>query len=101
MTRAFLKAANGVLADEHIEAAKAKLALNPSLGDLVQGTGGARKLRQYGIKGQSRVIYYFQAGEGEVFFLTCYPKARKADLTHDEKAKIKAIIALIKSGTRS
>lgn len=94
--KAFLKAAKGVLNQAQTEGLKVKLALKPELGDLVQGTGGARKIRQFGPKGQSRVIYYFHAGDDEVFFLTCYPKNRKSDLTADEKYELRETIQLIK-----
>jgi hypothetical protein len=97
LPRAFLKAADGVFGPRHLDAIKAKLALNPELGDRVPGTGGARKLRQYGIRGQARVIYYFHAGNDEIFMLTCYPKNRQSDLTTSEKRALRETIALIES----
>lgn len=98
--RAFIKASKRVFRDEHIEAVKAKLALRPELGDLVPGTGGARKIRQFGIGGQSRVIYYYQRGDGEIYLLACYPKNRQADLSEGEKSEIKETIKLIKARKR-
>ena len=48
--------------------------MNPKLGDLIRNTGGARKVRHSGKRGQSRVIYYYHMGGGEIFFLACYSK---------------------------
>jgi hypothetical protein len=93
---AFNRDAEGVFTEDQIEAVKAKLALNPELGDLIPKTGGARKIWQFGVGGQSRVIYYFHMGDDEVFFLTCYPKNQKSDLTEDEKAELKETIQVIK-----
>ncbi len=97
----FARIARKVLGDAALEAVKVKLALNPELGDLVPGTGGARKLRQVGRNGQSRVVYYFHAGDWEVFFLTCYPKNRQADLTAAEKAELKATVKVIRDAKRA
>lgn len=92
----FLRGARRVLSAEHIETLKTKLALNPELGDLIPRTGGARKVRQFGATGQSRVIYYFHAGDGEVFLLTCYPKNDKKDLSEAEKRELHDTIKMIK-----
>ncbi len=99
-TRAFKRAARGVLGPGHLESVKAKLALNPELGDMIPGTGGARKLRQAGIRGHSRVIYYFHAGNGDIFLLTCFAKNQKPDLSRDEKKDLAAAIEIIKATTR-
>lgn len=53
-----------------------RIAEDPMAGDLIQGTGGARKLRfPYGGKGKSggvRVITYFAAEDVPVFLLNVY-----------------------------
>lgn len=100
LPRAFLRSAKGVFSDDDIEAAKAKLALNPSLGEMIQGTGGCRKIRHRGMSGQSRMIYYYHLGDSEVFFLACYPKNEKSDLTKDEKDELKATVTAIKEAKR-
>lgn len=100
LPRAFGRAAKGVFTHEHIEAVKAKLAVNPELGDLVPHTGGARKLWQFGVGGQSRVIYYYHLGDAEVFFLGCYPKNRKTDLTEGEKRELRDTIKAIKEAKK-
>ena len=97
VTGTFRKAAGGVIGPSHLENIKAKLALNPELGDLIPGTGGVRKLRQFGLRGKARVIYYFHLGDSEIFLLTCYAKNQKSDLTHDEKADLRAVVGSIRA----
>lgn len=99
-TRAFRKAADGVFGLDHLENIRVKLALNPVLGDLIPGTGGVRKLRQFGLRGQARVIYYFHLGDSEIFLLTCYAKNEKSDLTHNEKADLRAAVESIRIAKR-
>lgn len=61
--------------------------LNPKAGDMVEGTGGARKLRirlkGRGKRGGGRIIYY---DTGTVIhFLLAYTKKMQADLTPAQK----------------
>ncbi|MBR0463079.1 MAG: addiction module toxin RelE [Clostridia bacterium] len=74
---------------------------NPNAGDLIQGTGGARKLRfefeGRGKSGSSRVIYVdFISGE-TICGLAVYAKADKSSLTQGEKNTIKRLIQLLKN----
>ncbi len=75
------------------------LLANPKAGDVIQGTGGARKMRfEYegrGKSGSTRVIYIdFTVGE-KICGLAVYAKADKGNLTQGEKNAIrKAVQAL-------
>ena len=77
----------------------------PESGDVIQGTGGARKLRvAAGGKGKSggaRVIYYYHVSDTEILLITAYTKGKKEDLSAAEKKEIKKLINLLKeeSGT--
>ena len=66
-----------------------ELPRNPSKGDLVKGTGGARKIRMKlsgkGKSGGARIIYYFVDLQGEIWFLDVYLKSAKADISENEK----------------
>jgi len=66
------------------------LAENPTAGDLIQGTGGARKLRfakpGKGKSGSYRVITYYAADDVPVFLMDVYAKGEKISLTAAEKA---------------
>jgi len=70
----------------------------PLAGDVIQGTGGLRKIRfadprrQKGKRGGLRVIYYFWR-DGEQFWLfTLYDKDEAADLTAAERKAVKALL---------
>jgi hypothetical protein len=66
-------------------------------GDLIEGTGGARKLRVAGRgKGKSggyRVVTFYAADDVPVFLLDLYGKGEKANLTQAEKNALRAILA--------
>jgi hypothetical protein len=69
------------------------IATNPTLGDLIPGTGGARKLRMAGRgKGKSggyRVITYYAGEESPVFLLDVYGKGRRSDISMAERHAIR------------
>lgn len=75
------------------------LAMNPDAGDVIAGTGGARKLRCAGRgKGKSggyRVITFFTGGAFPVFLLNAFAKNEKANLTKVECATLKKILSAI------
>jgi hypothetical protein len=64
----------------------------PDAGDLIPGTGGARKIRFAGRgKGKSggyRVITFYGGAELPVFLLTVFGKGRKIDLTQVERNEL-------------
>src|ERR1700693_5661 len=73
------------------------LAANPAAGDLMQGTGGARKLR-WGAKGKgkrggARVITFFGGTEIPVFLLAVFGKSEKANLTKAEQNELRSVLA--------
>ncbi len=77
------------------------LLADPKAGDVIQGTGGARRLRfefeGRGKSGSSRVIYIdFEVGE-KICGLAAYAKADKSNLTQGEKNAIKKMISLLES----
>jgi len=59
------------------------LARDPECGEIIQGTGGVRKVRVAlpgrGKSGGARVIYYFHSERLPVFALTVFAKNEKAD----------------------
>jgi len=64
------------------------LATHPASGDIMQGTGGIRKLRWSaqgkGKSGGVRVIYYHHNKTMPLFLLTLFGKGEKANLTKAE-----------------
>jgi hypothetical protein len=78
------------------------LAYNPSAGDLIQGTGGVRKLRWAlegrGKRGGSRVIYFYHSSETPLFALTAYAKNERADLSQQDRKDFLRLTGLLVEG---
>ena len=68
-------------------------------GDLIQGTGGLRKIRMalgnQGKSGGARVIYFLATAE-RVYLILAYPKSVKDNLTPTEKATLKTLTHQLK-----
>ncbi|MDD5674875.1 MAG: hypothetical protein PHC61_11965 [Chitinivibrionales bacterium] len=69
---------------------------DPYRGDIIKGTGGARKVRMRlghsGKSGGARIVYYFVDLRGEVWLLDVYAKNEKEDITESEKKILYKII---------
>lgn len=63
------------------------IAQNPMAGDLIQGSGGLRKVRWgrsgSGKSGGARVVTYYLGSEGRVWLLVAYAKAKFDTLPTD------------------
>ena len=72
-------------------------ARRPDAGDVIPGTGGARKVRFAGRgKGKSggyRVITFYSGGSLPVFLLTVFGKGTKVDLTRAERNELRRELA--------
>lgn len=83
--------------DEELRAVQVVLLDNPEAGDLIQGSGGLRKLRAAvggrGKRGGARVIYYWRVSASVCYLLLAYPKNVLDDLTPDQ---IKALARVVK-----
>jgi len=81
------------------------IAANPTVGDVIEGTGGARKVRFAGKgKGKSggyRVITFFTGTEVPVFLLNIFAKNEKIDLKPKERRVLKTVLAEIVKAYRS
>ena len=75
------------------------LSLHPASGDIMQGTGGIRKLRWSaqgkGKSGGVRVIYYYHNQTIPLFLLTVFGKGEKSNLSRQERNELSAITTLI------
>ena len=71
---------------------------NPLAGDVIEGTGGLRKLRQpdprrgKGKRGGLRVIYYWWLGKDQFWFFTVFDKDEADDLTADARKVLKQLL---------
>ncbi|MGY0591857.1 MAG: type II toxin-antitoxin system RelE/ParE family toxin [Paraglaciecola chathamensis] len=75
-SKIFEKYRDDYLSDEEFRLFQAELMSDPKQGDVIQGTGGLRKLRVAskgkGKRGGSRVIYYFFDQKRRFYLLTRY-----------------------------
>jgi hypothetical protein len=88
-TPEFLSATVKLLTEEERSVLIDYLAHNPDAGDLVQGTGGVRKLR-WGLEGRgkrggARVIYFYHSTDIPLFALAAYAKNERADLSQKDR----------------
>ena len=87
------------LSDESLSEIVDVIAENPLAGDLIVGTGGARKLRHPGRgKGKSggyRTIHYFGGEDIPVFLLALIDKGERANLSKAERDGLASILPRI------
>ena len=88
-TPEFLSATRKLMDDEERAALVNYLARHPTDGDLIQGTGGVRKLR-WGLEGRgkrggARVIYFYYNAGLPLFALTAYAKNARSDLSQADR----------------
>ena len=88
------------LTDEDLRDLQNILLQNPKSGDVIQGTGGLRKIRipmkGRGKSGGSRGIYVDIEIKEVIYFINVYTKNEKDDLTEDEKKAFKAVVKMLK-----
>ncbi|MFN3543996.1 MAG: type II toxin-antitoxin system RelE/ParE family toxin [Thiobacillus sp.] len=75
------------------------LAANPKAGDIMEGTGGVRKLRwgrqSRGKSGGVRVIYYFHSDRMPLYLLTLFAKNERANLTRAERNELAGLVDML------
>lgn len=92
-TSVFSRQREALLSEDDYRAFQEMLIINPLEGDLIQGTGGCRKVRfspsnsNKGKSGSIRTIYYFHNSEGRIWLFMAYPKSRKDSLSGEEKMR--------------
>jgi len=86
------------LNDEGFRALQNDLMGNPEAGDMIEGTGGLRKLRQAdprrgkGKRGGLRVIYFWWEAGRQLWFFTLYDKDEMEDLSAKDKKSLKDML---------
>jgi hypothetical protein len=98
-TPEFLSSIRKLMAEEQRTVLVDYLAYNPTAGDLIQGTGGVRKLRwgleERGKRGGARVIYFFHSANAPLFVLTAYAKNEQADLSQKDRNDFRKLTRLL------
>jgi hypothetical protein len=105
-TPQFEKAAKaaGLSLDERTDIAKA-ISQNPLAGELMEGTGGARKVRfaaaGRGKRSGHRVITYFGGDDVPIFLLDLYAKGDRVNLSKAERNQLKSLLGGIADDYRA
>ena len=85
----FTRRITDALSDDDYRLVQEALLRRPEQGDLIEGTGGVRKLRWReagrGKRGGLRVLYYWHAEREILLMLFLYRKSEQKDLTADQK----------------
>lgn len=88
-----------IATDDELTALQNELIAQPDKGEIIQGTGGVRKIRiATGTKGKSgggRVLYFLLRPE-KIYLLLAYPKGSKESITDAEKSVLKGIVKQLK-----
>ena len=75
------------------------LSAHPKSGDLMEGTGGVRKLRwgrgNQGKSGGVRVIYYFHSDLIPLYLLTLFAKNERTNLSKSERNELSELVNLL------
>ena len=87
--------------DKELKTLQEELTINPNKGDLMQGTGGLRKIRVAfegrGKSSSARVCYVDFAVYERIYLITAYTKNEKDNLTKEERNEVKKVIELLKN----
>ncbi|HEY5022773.1 MAG TPA: type II toxin-antitoxin system RelE/ParE family toxin [Gemmatimonadaceae bacterium] len=98
-TPSFTSSAKGVIDDDELLAVQDELLRDPLVGDLVAGTGGARKIRaaigSRGKRGGARVLYHISRSSATVFLLFVYAKNESGNLTLAGRNQLEKLVEIL------
>ena len=98
-TTMFTRQIKQIATDDEIKELQKELIESPDKGDLIQKTGGLRKIRMatgnQGKSGSARVIYFLATAE-VIYLVMAYPKSSKDSITDAEKAELKKLTQRLK-----
>lgn len=95
---AFERHRQDYLDDDAFRQLQDTLMANPEAGDVIEGTGGLRKLRfgdprrGKGKRGGLRVIHYYWSNGPQFWLFTLYDKDEVSDLTAKQRAQFKELL---------
>ena len=80
------------------------LSTNPTVGDVIAGTGGVRKVRWAlpgrGKRGGARVIYYYHDERIPLFLLDAYAKNEQADISYAQRSYYRQFVLAATAGLK-
>jgi hypothetical protein len=96
-TSIFTKKISVLLDDEEYRTLQNFLVEIPTAGNIIQGSGGIRKIRWGAIgrgkRGGARIIYYWASQQDQIFMLYAYAKNERNDLTKEQLSQIRDIVS--------
>ena len=95
-TSTFTKRVEEILSEEEYGLFQIKLIGDPKAGNIIQGSGGIRKIRWSGSgrgkRGGSRILYYWFDKQGLLLMLFIFKKNESDDLTRAQLKALKTIV---------
>ena len=89
------------LTDEDLSRLQKELLADPTVGKIMRGTGGVRKMRfafeHSGKSGGVRIIYIDFEIREKLYLLTAYPKNEKDNLSKEERNQLKKLVQILDS----
>lgn len=99
-TSLFTKQITNILSDDSFKDFQEYLCDNPEVGDIIQGTGGVRKVRwalpSTGKSSGVRIIYYYLNDYGVVYLMMIYAKSNQVNISDSDKQRLKQVMTAIK-----
>lgn len=96
-TPVFTELVTALWSDDELAAFQQFLVQHPDAGDVVEGSGGVRKVRWKmpgrGKRGGARIVYFWAQRRHQILLLLIYTKSKQDDLTEDQKAVVRSICA--------
>jgi hypothetical protein len=104
-TDAYLSKAAKIMSAEDMEAVVLLISESPTIGDVIPGSGGLRKmripLRGRGKRGGGRVIYWYYNAGYPAILMWAFAKNEASDLTPTQKKSLVAMSDAFKEQLRS
>lgn len=95
-TSIFTKKIDSILSDDEYRELQAVLVKMPDTGEIIQGSGGIRKIRWAasgrGKRGGARVIYYWATRHNQIFMLFAYAKNERDNLTKEQLSVLREVV---------
>jgi len=90
------------LDDNSFRELQAMLIADPERGDVIEGTGGVRKLRystkkrNSGKSGGIRIIYFYVTEKGKIYLVSIIDKVKKENITKEEANLMRKLTKALK-----
>ncbi len=95
----YIRQAEKLLTEAERQDVVSYLAAHPKSGDLIEGTGGIRKLRWgrggRGKSGGVRVIYYFHSELMPLYLITLFAKNEQSNLSKAERNELAKLVDIL------